>query len=182
VFLIALALLPARVSAGVFSEMQGSAGLGYSKLFATDAPGGSISVSAGLDFPLAPDLRWGGAVAFHILGSRGVVQGSLAANVDYSAFEAALLAHYSPPWPGPIGRISAGPAVMSARAELSTSGGGAAFRRYAVEEIVPAAAFGVTLHRRSPAPVRVGLELSGRWGFLEDDDWWIASARLAFLY
>lgn len=189
----ALALTPRAAGAGAFTDMRGSVGLGYTKLFlsepdslrsgASGAPAGSFSVAAGLDFPCVGDFRWGGEIAFHMLGSRNVTSGSLAANVDYSAFETALLLHYAPRGLGPIGRISAGPALVSARAELSTSGGGAAFRGYAVEEVAPAVALGVTLHSARPRPVQVGLELCGRWAFLDEaDDWLLTSARLAFLF
>jgi hypothetical protein len=183
-FLAALLVVAAHAPAhaGVFESMRGSAGLGYSKVFVEDAPAGSFSVAAGLDFPAFADLRWGGSVALDILGSRSITRGSLAANIDYSAFEAALLLHWSPKNWGPVGRVSFGPALMSTRAELSTSGGGAAFRDLAVEEVVPAAALGVTLHSSKPRPVQVGLEIAGRYAFLEDDDWFLTSVRLALLY
>jgi hypothetical protein len=161
--------------------MKGHMALGYSKLFVADAPGGSLSVGAGLDLPAGP-VRVGLDVGFHLLGGKTVTSGSLLANVDYSAFEADLLAHWTPPWKGPLGRISAGPALVSARAELSTSGGGLSFSNFAVEETVPAAVVCATLLARSEAPVRVGLELSFRRVFLDGDDWAIGSARLAFHY
>ena len=81
-----------------------------------------------------------------------------------------------------MGRVSFGPAVMSARAELSTSGGGAGFSDLAVERSAAGAALEVTLISRSESPVRVGLEVGGRTAFLPGQDWTLASARLAFHY
>ena len=167
--------------ASVFSSLQGHMGLGYSKLFVADAPGGSLSVGAGLDVPAGP-IRMGLDIGFHLLGSKTVTSGSLIANVDYSVFEADLLAHWTPPWRGPIGRLSAGPALVSARAELSTSGGGLAFSHLAVEQTVPGVALQATLLSRSTAPVRVGLEATALRAFLDGDDWALASLRLAFHY
>jgi hypothetical protein len=83
---------------------------------------------------------------------------------------------------GPIGRISIGPALLSARADLSTAGGGAAFSDLAVEEVAAGIAMDATLIQRSSAPVRVGLELGTRVGFLPEEAWTLATARLAIHY
>ena len=179
--LVLASALVAPAHATPFAAMKGHMALGYSKLFVSDAPGGSLSVGAGFDLPAGP-VRFGVDVGFHLLGGRTVTSGSLIANVDYSAFEADLLVHWAPPWRGPVGRISAGPALVSARAELSTSGGGASFSAFAVEQTVPGFAVYATLLSRSEAPVRVGLEASARHAFLEGDDWTLASVRLAFHY
>jgi len=192
---IVLSTSGAPVVAGPLSGMRGHMSLGYSKAFlheakddstlaydAGPAPGGSLSVGAGLDVPVAGPMRAGIDIAFHLLGSRTAESGSLLANVDYSAFQATLFAHWLPTWKGPVRRLSAGPALVSARGELSTSGGGLAFSPLAVEEVAPAAAFAVTLLARSEAPVRVGLEASACHAFLEGDDWTLASLRLAFHY
>jgi hypothetical protein len=181
-----LALLLAAASASpstasTLSEIRGHMGLGYSKLFIADGPAGSLSVGAGLDVPAGP-IRAGVDIGFHLLGGRTVTSGSLIANVDYSAFEADLLAHWTPPWRGPLGRLSVGPALFSARAELSTSGGGLAFSNLAVEETVPGAVVIATLLSRSQSPVRVGLEASFRRAFLNGDDWALGAVRLAFYY
>ena len=172
--------LPAESRA--LGEMNGHLSVGVSQLFVSDSPGGSLSVGGGLDVPLGGQFRIGPAIGYHLLGSRTVDRGSLNANVDYSVFEAAALLHWLPPRLGPVGRVSAGPALFLASAELSTSGGAAAFSDLAVGEAVPGLAYEVTLMRRAPAPVRVGLELGGRTGFLASTTWTVASARLAFHY
>jgi hypothetical protein len=170
-----------RSQGATIQDFRGHLSIGYAKLLADQAPGGSFSVAAGVDLPVAPALRIGPAVGLHLLGSRTVVRGSLVATVDYTTFEAVLFAHWVPP-AGPVGRVSVGPALISARAELSTSGGGAAFSDLAVEEYAPGVALDATVISRHASPVRVGLELGGRIGFLAGDDWKIASARLAFHY
>jgi hypothetical protein len=81
-----------------------------------------------------------------------------------------------------LGRISIGPALVGARAELSTSGGGLAFSNLAVEETAPAAVVYATLLSRRETPVRVGFEASFRRVFLEHDDWALGTVRLAFHY
>jgi hypothetical protein len=170
---------PARASV---KDIRGSIGFGYTKLFAPGAPGGSMSTSVGLSYPVSSTIRVGPTIAFHLLGSRSVERGSLIAGVDYSAFEADLLAHWRPSGWGPIGLISAGPAIISALQELSTTGGGAGFGDLALQEAAGAAALDVTLIKTREAPVRVGLELSGRWAFLPADDWKLLSVRLCFHY
>jgi hypothetical protein len=180
---IALSAAPARAG---LKDVNGHVSFGYAKLFTTDTlatPGGSLSVTGGLDHPLwRGDLRLGAEIGFNLLGSKTVTEGSLFANVDYSMFEAVLFLHYLPHGLGPIGRISAGPALLSARAELSTAGGGASFSGYATEEVAGGLAFDVTLIQQRPAPVRVGLELGTRVAFLPEDTWTLATARLAFHY
>jgi len=181
--LAALALAaPRPAAAGAFSDMRGQISVGYAKLFISDAPSGSISTSAGLNLPLAGDWRWGAGLGLHLLGSRTVERGSLLANVDYSLFEAGVYAHWSPSMLGPVGLISFGPEVMSARAELSTAGGGAAFSDLAVEKIAPGGMLSVTFISRHRAPVLLGLELGVHYAVLPDDDWTIASARVVLHY
>jgi len=198
VLLITLLTLtgPATLHAGL-SDVRGHMTVGYAKLFIEDAPGGSISATGGLDHPLWGDFRVGADVGYHLLGSRNETRGSLFASVDYSVFEAALLLHWNPRGWAPLGRVSVGPALMSLRAELSTAGGGAAFSDLAVEEVVPGAAFDVTLMSTRPMPVRVGLELGTRIGFRSNvgfidtggvvpapvaKTWTLATARVAFHY
>ena len=180
--LLLVLMLTRSAGANGLDAVRGSASVGYAKLFLSDSPGGSLSASGGLDYPLRPGLRAGLAIGFHLLGTRSVQRGSLFANVDYSLFEVDLLAHWIPSRLGPVGRVSFGPAVMSARAELSTSGGGAGLSDLAVERSAAGAALEVTLISRSESPVRVGLEVGGRTAFLPGQDWTLASARLAFHY
>jgi hypothetical protein len=167
----------------VAENLKGHLAVGYSKLFIADAPGGSFSVSAGIDAPLRRGLRAGINLGYHLLGSRSVVRDSiLVANVDYSLFEAIACVNWYPEHLGPVGIISVGPGVMSARATLSTGGGGAAFSDLAVEEVAPGVAADVTLIRRSSSPVRAGLELGGRVAFVEHETWTLLGARLAVHY
>ena len=148
-----------------------------------------MSVAAGLRYPLSPGFSVGPAITFHLLGSRVVERGSLLASIDYSAFEAALLAHWKPQGWGPIALVSAGPEVVSARGELSTTGGGAAFSDLAVQETAMGVALSATLMQSREAPVRVGLEVAGRYAFfakrgdfISPEDWKLLSARLCFHY
>jgi hypothetical protein len=180
--LVALGLAASTPARAGLAEVGGHATLGYTKLFATEAPGGSISVSAGLDHPVFENLSVGADVGFHLLGSRNETAGSLFATVDYSVFEVALLAHWTPAGMGPLGRVSVGPALISARAELSTSGGGAAFSALAIEEVSPGLAVEATLMPTRPMPVRVGLQLAMHLGYLPQETWNLMSARLAFHY
>jgi hypothetical protein len=175
-------LVLVRPAHAALEDVRGNLSIGYSKLFIADAPAGNLSGAGGLDYPVTGPLRVGLEVGLHLLGSRAVERGSLLANVDYSLFEVVAFAHWTPHGLGPIGRISVGPALMSARGELSTSGGGAAFSDLAVEEVAPGAALDVTVISRSASPVRVGLEVGGRYAFLDGDDWSIGSVRVTFHY
>jgi len=157
-------------------------GFGYAKLYATDSPAGSMSAAVSLTHPIVDRWSVGPKVAFNLLGSRTVERGSLIASLDYSALEVGVMAHYVPTRLGPISLLSFGPELMSARADLSTTGGGAAFSDLAVHETAGAVAFDATLMQHKAAPVRVGLEFGGRYAFLTDEDWFIADARLVFHY
>ena len=156
----------------------GHLSVGYAKLFIADAPGGSISLGGGVDLPVVPRWRAGVELGYHLLGSRTLERGSLLATVDYSVFEAIAFAHWLPQNLGPIGQVSLGPALIAAKGELSSSGGGAGFSDVAVSEIAPGAALDVTLMPHSSSPVRVGLELGARVAFLTDDTWSLATARV----
>jgi hypothetical protein len=177
-----LAGAPRAAAASALDAFNGHLSIGYARLFATDAPGGNFSFAAGVDRPLAGDFRAGLDVGVHLLGSRTVIRGSLVATLDYTTLDAVLFAHWIPRGLGPVGRVSFGPALISARAELSSSGGGAAFGDLAVEQVAPGFAVDVTLIRRRAAPVRVGLELGVRHAFLDREDWTTGTARLAFHY
>jgi hypothetical protein len=180
--LLALLLVPVCASAAARSgEMGGHLSVGYAKLVTTDAPGGSISVAAGLDYPVAPTLRAGLDVGYDLLGSRTVPRGSLFASVDYSAFEATAFVHWLPQR-GPVRRFSVGPGLVNAHGDLSVTGGGAAFSDLAVHETAGAVAAQVTLMPARPAPVKLGLELGGRRAFLAGDDWTLLSARVTVHY
>ena len=194
--LIALGSLATPARALEVESFGGHVAIGYSRLLSSSdprdidpdirssrPPGGSLSVAGGVDYPLAGPFRLGADVRFALLGSRTVELGSQVANVDYTLFEAALLVHWMPPGAGPIARVSLGPAVESARAELSTSGGGIAFSRIAVEEVAPGMALDVTLMKHaSRSPVSAGLELGVHSAFLRSATWTLVNARLAIHY
>ncbi len=172
-----LGLAAARPAhAGPFGELGGHLSAGYSRLFITDAPAGSLSVGAGLDVPATDILRVGIEIGFHLLGSRTIERGSLLATVDYNVLEAALLAHWTP-GVGVLQRVSMGPALFASRGELSTAGAGVSFSDLAVEETAPGMTFAVALGSTRPKPVSLGVELAVRAALLEDETWTIASLR-----
>ena len=162
--------------------MHGHLGVGYVTLSGgvADAPGGSLSVGAGLDYPIARALRLGGEVGYALLGTRTVDRGSLIGELDYSVFETVVFLHWLPP-SGPVECISVGPGVFNARADLSSSGP-AAFGDLAIEQTTGGIGFQITLMKRKPSPVRVGLELGARRIFLEKDDWTLLDGRLSIHY
>ena len=193
-----LAIVPAGAGASPFSQMRGHIGFGYTKLFATigvkepgveppeeiTAPGGSMEVAAGLDLPIDTNLRAGIEAGIDLLGSSAIERGSLLGELDYSVFELLGLVHYAPSWGGPLSRISLGPGMFKARADLSSSGA-AAFEDLPVREWAPGVAGSVTLMSRKPTKVSAGLEVGGRYLFMSDeaaDDWFIASARVVIHY
>jgi hypothetical protein len=175
-------LLPRPGHALGVADLDGHLSIGYARLLVADAPGGSMSFAGGVDAPLPGPFRVGVDVGYSLLGSRTVERGSLAASLDYNLFEAVLFGHWFPSRLGPVERVSFGPALLSARAELSTSGVGASFSDLPVEDVAGGLALDVTLMKRAPAPVRVGLELGGRIGFVERQNWTLVNARVAFHY
>jgi hypothetical protein len=179
--LLGLASAPAH-AAFRFGDVAGHASIGYARLFILDAPGGSISMAAGVDYPLARTLRAGLDVGYDLLGSRTVERGSLVASVDYSDFQAAAFLHWLPHGLGPLRRISVGPALVVAHGDLSVTGGGAAFSDLAVGTTSAAAAAQVTFMPARPAPVKLGLELGGRTAFMPGEDWTILTVRVTFHY
>lgn len=179
---LALILIPASAAAGVrWSEMGGHLSVGYGALMIEHAPGGSISLAAGFDVPVAPALRAGFDVGYDLLGSRTVQEGSFFASVDYSAFQAAAFLHWLPAH-GPVRRVSLGPAILGAHGDLSVTSGGASFSSLAVHQTAGGVAAQVTLMSARPAPVKLGLELGARRGFLAGDDWTVVSARATVHY
>jgi hypothetical protein len=164
-------------------RFRGHLGIGYAKLFIGEAPGGSMSIAGGVEYPVATTIDVGIDIGYHLMGSRTEIRDDiLLADVDYSLFEVSVLAYWTPPWPGPVGRLSFGPGLYSARAELSTSGGGAGFSDLAVDEAIPGLSFGAELVTRKASPLRVGLELGGRVAFVADETWSGAVARAVFHY
>jgi hypothetical protein len=169
---------------GRLEQLSGHLAIGYAKArIDTISPGGSITVAAGLDYRVAANWKAGVTVGYELLGSKNVNNGgSLYAAVDYSVLEVVGFAHWEPPDLGPVNRISLGPGLFSAHADLVAAAGGAAFSRYAREEIAPGVALDFTVMRRKPAPVRIGIELGTRLAFLPQETWILAAARVAFHY
>jgi hypothetical protein len=179
---LALLLIPASAAAGVpWSELGGHLSVGYGALTIANAPGGSVSMAAGFDLPVAPRFRAGFDVGYDLLGSRTIQEGSYFATVDYSAFQTAVFLHWLPPR-GWVRRVSLGPALVGAHADLSVTSGGASFGKYAVHQTAGGVAAQVTLMSPRPAPVRLGLELGARSGFLSGDDWTVLIARATVHY
>ena len=189
VTLVAAVAIGASLPVTAQAKMQGHISLGYGKLFIAskdtldqEAPGGSLSVAAGLDWPLAKEFRVGGEIGFHLLGGQTLTEGSLVANLDYSVAELAALVHWEPAGLGPLARVSISPSFTSARADLSSSGGGIAFSPFAVEEIAAGFAASATFMQKKPSPVRIGVELGARTSYIPDATWTVATARLAIHY
>ena len=182
VFVAALLGAAAPAAAGLrVADMGGHLVLGYAKLFADQAPGGSLSMGAGLDHPVGAGFGAGLDVGYHLLGSRTLEQGSLSTALSYSLFEVLAQARWTPSRTRPV-TLSGGPGLFVASASLGSSPGGALFSRSAVEETTVGLAFGATLARGGPSPVRVGLEAGVRIVPLESSTWTLATARLAILY
>ena len=177
-----LLLLATPAASGLrMSEFNGHLGFGYARLMADSLPAGSMTVAGGVDYPIGRTLRIGMDIGYHLLGSRTAESGSLLAELDYSVFEALALIHWAPPWRGPLGRVSFGPGVFHARADLSSTGA-PAFSGLAVEQTVGGAGLALTLVQRKPAPVRLGLEAGARLVLLRGDDWTVLGARLTMHY
>jgi len=173
---------PAAQAEGRIQKFRGQLGIGYAKLVGDETPGGSFSMGAGVDYPVSGRLRAGLAFGYDLLGGRIVERGSFAASVDYSMVELLALAHWAPTSLGPLRRISLGPGFFGARADLSTSAGGAGFSDLAVDEVAPGFALDGTVMQGGDRPVRIGLEVGGRMVFLSDDTWTMALVRFAFHY
>lgn len=183
----ALALLlvaagPAWADGRAAGPLAGHLSLGYAQLMTAGAPGGSISFTAGVDLPLTQTVRIGADLGYDLLGSRSVERGSLGASVNYSAFETVLFAHWVPQHLGPLGRVSAGPMLMAAHADLSAAAGGAGFSDLAVGETAGGVAGEATFISRSASPVHLGLQLGARSAFLTRETWTLLSARLTIHY
>ncbi|MFI5371020.1 MAG: hypothetical protein ACHQ52_05625 [Candidatus Eisenbacteria bacterium] len=177
---LTLAAGPACADSWV-TAFRGHLSFGYAKLFVTDAPGGSLSFSAGVDHPMGSTVRGGIDIDYNLLGTRTVPRGSLVADVDYSSIEVLAMVHWQPSWGIPIGRLSAGTGVMGARAAVSSSGA-AEFQDLPVDEVVPVFAAEATLINRSASPVRVGLETGVHVGLVSDNSWTVWDVRLAIHY
>ncbi len=176
------AAAPARAAMMRLDAWRGHLSIGFGAIVSdTLAPGGSLSVGGGIDYPLGGAWRLGPALSFDLLGTSNVKRGSVQAGLDYSLFEAALMATYLPSR-GPVARVSFGPGVASPRAELSVGGGGAAFSDLTVGEVKGEAALDVTFMSRKSPVVAVGIELGTRWIPTSQGSWTLFTGRLAVHY
>jgi hypothetical protein len=181
--LAALALAaPSAHAEGRIQKFRGQLGIGYSKLVGDETPAGSFSMSAGVDYPVSDGLRAGVSFGYDLLGGRIVERGSFVASLDYSMVEFLALAHWAPSSLGLLRRISLGPGLFSARADLSASAGGAGFGDLAVDEVAPGFALDGTVLQGGDSPVRIGIEVGGRMVFLSDDTWTMGLVRFALHY
>jgi hypothetical protein len=185
---VILLAVPAPGRSATLERLGGHVSVGYGQLMLAHAPGGSISFTGGLDLPVRPTARVGIDIGYDLMGTKSVDRGSLNATVSYSAFEAVAFAHWLPRNLGPVGRVSAGPMLMAAHADISAAAGGAGFSDLAVSETAPGFAGEITLssHSNPPLghapPVRLGLQLGGRAGYLRHQTWTVLSARFSVHY
>ena len=177
--LLAFTVLPAH--AFEFSKVQGHLSFGYGRLMVGHSPAGSIGLTGGFDHPVTAGLDAGLDLGLYLYGNRTVDRGSLNATLDYGAFELIAFTHWKVP-AGPVSRVSFGPGLTSARAELSAAAGGAAFLDLAVSEVAPTLALDLTMMRRKPAPVRIAAIAGLRSAFLDGEDWHQFSVRFGFHY
>jgi hypothetical protein len=183
VLAVALLLSGGAVArASGIAPFAGHMSVGYGQLMISSAPGGSVSFSGGVDYPVVPSFRIGVDVGYDLLGSNSVERGSLSATVSYSAFELVAFAHWLPTNLGPLHRVSVGPMLMAAHGDLSAAAGGAGFSDLAVSETAPGAAIELTAMPGKPSPVRLGLQLGARVGVLKSENWTVLSARLSLHY
>lgn len=173
---------PAHAGGIHLEEWRGHVAFGYGRLFSDDlAPGGSISVAGGVDYPVHESLRLGPVIGMTILGTHDVTRGSVAAGLEYSLLDAALQLHWLPK-NGPVSRVSLGPGLGAARASLQVGGGGAGFLDLAVDEVRPELAFDLSMLPRRQKIVAVGLEVGVRFVPVERVNWVLATLRLAIHY
>ena len=184
--LLALVLLVSAVTAHAgairLEPWRGHVAVGYGKLWSDAlAPGGSISVAGGVDYPVSPSLRVGPVIGLALLGSHDVQRGSIVAGVDYSLLDVALQAHWTPP-SGIVSRVSFGPGIGLARAALQVGGGGAGFLDLAVDEVKPEFALDVSAIPRRMKVVAVGLESGVRIVPVSRTTWVLGTVRLTIHY
>lgn len=178
--LVAVASFAPSASAGLkLDRWKGHIAFGYAKLVSDSlAPGGSLSAAAGVEYPVHPKWRVGPTLSFHLLGSSSTKRGSVTCGLDYSAVDVAMMATYLPErtW---ISRVSFGPGVASAHADLAIAAGGAAFSDLAVAQTSPEFALDVTLMPRRMKIVGIGAELGTRIFPTDPGVWSVWTGRVA---
>jgi len=180
---VAVLLLAVPARAGLhLAAWRGHVSIGYGYLFSDSlSPGGSISVSGGVDYPLGERWRLGPSLGIALLGSTDVTRGSITAGLDYSMLDLALQLHWLPT-SGPISRVSLGPGIASARSALQVGAGGAGFLDLAVDELRPELAFDVSAIPRRQKIVAVGLEAGVRFVPVERVNWTVTTIKLTIHY
>ena len=182
--LLALACVawPAHAGAMRLEPWRGHVSFGYGRLSSDMyAPGGSISVAGGVDYPVSPGFRVGPVIGYSLLGTYDVTRGSITAGLDYSLFDVALQAHWLPT-KGPIARVSFGPGFAAARTALQVGGGGAGFLDLAVDEVRPELALDVSALPRRMRIVAVGLEAGVRYVPVQRVSWLLSTLRFTIHY
>lgn len=179
--LVLVAALAAPAGAFQFERVQGHMSFGYGRLMVSHSPAGSIGITVGFDHPASPLLDVGLDLGLYLYGNRTIVRGSLNATLDYSSFDLIAFTHWHVPV-GPVTRLSVGPGLTFARADLSAAAGGGAFLDLPVNEVAPTLAVDLTMVKRKPAPVRVALVAGYRAALLHGEDWNQFSVRLGFHY
>ncbi len=178
-FVVAVSSAPAAHAGLQLDRWKGHLAFGYAKLASDSlAPGGSLSAAAGVEYPVHPKWRVGPTLSFHLLGSSSAKRGSVTCGVDYSVVDVAMMATYLPArsW---VSRISIGPGLASAHADLAIAAGGAAFSDLAVAQACPELAIDVTLMPRRMKVVGVGAELGTRIFPTDPGVWSVWTGRLA---
>ncbi|MGH7740816.1 MAG: hypothetical protein ACRENS_02205 [Candidatus Eiseniibacteriota bacterium] len=164
------------------AEWKGNLALGYSKLFISDAPGGGFALAMGVNQKVNSRLRLGPVVGYHLLGTSSVADSSANANVDYSLLEIELRADWQPSHLGPLRRISFGPSLTHALADISSSSAGLAFEHLAVSEWKGGLGVDLALLPAGPRPVAVGLEAGVHMSFVASQTWTVGTLRLVLEY
>jgi hypothetical protein len=164
------------------AEWKGNLALGYSKLFIPDAPAGGFALALGVNQKVDSRLRVGPVVAYHLLGTSAVSRGSQNANVDYSLLEFELRADWQVQHAGPLRRVSFGPSVTRALADISSSSAGLMFEDLAVSEWKGGMGLDFALLPAGPRPVAVGLEGGIHFSFVQDQTWTVGTLRLVLEY
>ena len=179
--LLAGALATAAPSEAALSDWKGRLALGFGHLFAGTTPAGGISVAAGLDYPVGM-VRVGPELGYHLLGTRSLTSGSLTANLDYSLFEADVLARWSPTHAGPLRRVSFGPALMAVSAQVSSSSAGLYFEKDQVSAVWPGWALNLAWVPARATAAAVGFELGAHMAVQGKQTWTVATTRFLLVY
>jgi hypothetical protein len=178
----AAALLGAALARPAHADWKGNLALGYSKLFIPDAPAGGFGIALGVNQEAGPRLRIGPVVAYHLLGTNAVARGSQNANVDYSLIEFELRADWTLEHTGPLRRVSIGPSLTHANAEISQSSAGLMFEDLAVSEWKGGLGIDVALLPKGPRTVAVGFEAGAHLSFVQSQTWTVGTVRLVLEY